>query len=110
MAKTTMVRQLGNIALQLRYFERKSAHEMAQSLGTSEEAAQKRVSRAVERLRELLAKRSVTAGAGGLVVLISANAVQAAPAGLALSITTSAAVAGTAVAALTSSTAAKPWP
>ena len=35
-------------ALLLRYFERKSAREMAQILGTSEDAAQKRVSRAVE--------------------------------------------------------------
>ena len=39
-------------ALLLRYFERKSAREMAEILGTSEDAAQKRVSRAVERLRE----------------------------------------------------------
>ena len=94
-------------ALLLRYFERKSAREMAQTLGTSEEAAQKRLSRAVDRLRELLARRGVTAGAGGLVVLISANAVQAAPVGLAPSIITSAALAGTAVATLTTSTAAK---
>jgi RNA polymerase sigma factor (sigma-70 family) len=92
-------------ALLLRYFERKSAREMAQTLGTSEEAAQKRVSRAADHLRELLAKRGVTAGAGGLVALLSANAVQAAPLGLALSITASGA--GTAIAALTTSTAAK---
>src|SRR6185503_16992745 len=46
-------------ALLLRYFERKSAREMAQALGTSEEAAQKRVSRAVERLREFFAKRGI---------------------------------------------------
>src|ERR1019366_8425438 len=94
-------------ALLLRYFERKSAREMAQTLGTSEEAAQKRVSRAVDRLRELLAKRGVTAGVSGLVVLLSANAVQAAPVGLALSITASAAVGGTALAGLTTTTAAK---
>lgn len=94
-------------ALLLRYFERKSAREMAHTLGTSEEAAQKRVSRAVDRLRELLAKRGVTAGASGLVALISANAVQAAPAGLSLSITASVAVAYTTVATLTSSTATK---
>ncbi len=91
-------------ALLLRYFERKSAREMAPALGTSEEAAQKRVNRAVDRLRELLAKRGVTAGAGGLVVLISANAVQSAPVGLALAISASAALAGTAAAAATTST------
>src|SRR5678810_478068 len=70
-------------ALLLRYFERKSASEMAQTLGVSDEAAQKRVSRALERLREFFAKRSVTVGASGLVVVISANAIQAAPVGLA---------------------------
>lgn len=73
-------------ALLLRYFERKSAREMAQALGISGEAAQKRVNRAIERLRDLFAKRGIAIGANGLVVLISANAVKAAPAGLALSI------------------------
>jgi DNA repair exonuclease SbcCD ATPase subunit len=48
----------------LRYFERKSAHEMAGILGISDEAAQKRVTRAVERLREFFAKRGVAVGAG----------------------------------------------
>ena len=83
-------------ALLLRYFERKSAREMAQTLGTSEDAAQKRVSRAVERLREFFSKQNVTIGASGLAVLISANAVQAAPIGLAATIS-AAAFAGTAV-------------
>ena len=62
-------------AMMLRYFQRKSAREMAQTLGTTEDAAQRRVSRAVERLREFFAKRGVTVGASGFVVLISANAV-----------------------------------
>ena len=93
------------VALFLRYFERKSAREMAQTLGVSEEAAQRRVSRAVERLREFFAKRGVTVGASGLVVVISTNAVQAAPVGLAVTISTTAALAGTAVA--TTATAIK---
>jgi RNA polymerase sigma factor (sigma-70 family) len=66
-------------ALMLRYFERKSAREMANILGLSEEAAQKRTSRAVESLREFFSKQRVTIGAGGLAVLISTNAVQSAP-------------------------------
>jgi RNA polymerase sigma factor (sigma-70 family) len=86
-------------ALLLRYFERKSAREMAQTLGTSEDAAQKRVSRAVERLREFFAKRGVTIGASGLVVVISAHAIQSAPAGLAATISTAAALAGTSTSA-----------
>jgi len=73
-------------AVLLRYFENKSAAEIATRLGTSAEAAQKRVSRGVERLREIFAKRGVSVGAGGLVVVISTNAVQAAPGGLALAI------------------------
>lgn len=90
-------------AVLLRYFERKSAREMGQILGISDEAAQKRVSRALEHLREFLAKRGVTVGAGGLVVAISAHAVQAAPAGLAAAIS-SAAAATAAGAALQTST------
>jgi len=82
-------------ALLLRYFERKSASEMAQTLGISDEAAQKRVSRAVERLREFFTKRGITVGASGLVLVITANAVQAAPVGLAVTISTAAALAGT---------------
>ena len=84
-------------ALLLRYFERKSAQEMAQILGISDEAAQKRVNRAVERLRDYFSKRNVTIGASGLVVVISTNAVQAAPVGLAATISAAAVLAGTAV-------------
>jgi RNA polymerase sigma factor (sigma-70 family) len=90
-------------ALMLRYFERKSAREMAQTLGIGEQAAQKRVNRAVERLREFFAKRGVTAGAGGLAAVLSAHAVQAAPAGLAVLISTSALVGGTTLAATVTS-------
>src|SRR3974390_2614235 len=56
-------------AVLLRYFESKSASEIGQVLGISDDAAQKRVSRAVERLRELFVKRGITVGASGLVVL-----------------------------------------
>lgn len=95
-------------ALLLRYFEKKSATEMAARLGVSAEAAQKRVTRAVERLREFFARRGVTVGAGGLAVAISANAVQAAPVGLALTISTVAAtLTGTTLATTASVTATK---
>jgi len=83
-------------AVMLRYFERKSAREIAQTLGISDEAAQKRVNRAVERLREGFSQLGVTVGAAGLVGLITANAVQAAPVGLTVTIS-AAALAGTAV-------------
>jgi RNA polymerase sigma factor (sigma-70 family) len=83
-------------AVLLRYFENKSLRDVGEALGTSDDAAQKRVSRAVERLREFFSKRGVTAGAAGLVALVSTNAVQSAPAGLAAAIS-AAALAGTAV-------------
>jgi RNA polymerase sigma factor (sigma-70 family) len=84
----------------LRYFENKSLREVGQALGTSDDTAQKRASRAVERLREFFAKRNVTIGASGLAAVISANAVEAAPVGLAATIS-SAALAGTAIATST---------
>ena len=91
-------------AVLLRYFENKSLREVGSTLGTSDDAAQKRVSRAVERLREFFTKRGVTVGASGLVVVISANAVQAAPVGLAVTISTAAALAGTTLATTTTVT------
>src|SRR6185295_635297 len=94
-------------AVLLRYFEKKSAQEMAEHLGISDEAAQKRVSRAVERLREFFAKRGVTVGASGLVVVVTANAVQAAPVGLAITISTAAAFAGTTLTTTATVTATK---
>jgi RNA polymerase sigma factor (sigma-70 family) len=73
-------------AVLLRYFENKSAKDMAATLGINAEAAQRRVSRAVERLRENLAKRGITAEAAGLAGAISAHAVQVAPVGLAVTL------------------------
>lgn len=78
-------------AVLLRYFENRTLREVGLRLGTTEDAAQKRVARAVERLREFFSKHGVTVGAGGLVVVISANAVHAAPVGLAITIVTAAA-------------------
>ena len=80
--------ELDRDALLLRYFERKSAREMAQTLGVSDDAAQKRVSRAVERLREFLSKRGVAIGASGLVIVISTISTAAIFAGTAVSTST----------------------
>ncbi len=87
-------------AVLLRYFEKYSAAEIGSKLGISSDAAQKRVSRAVERLREFFVKRGVAIGTSGLAVVVSANAVQAAPAGLVVTIST-AALAGTTAATST---------
>ncbi len=94
-------------AVLLRYFDNKSLREVGQALGTSDDAAQKRVSRAVDRLREFFSKRGVTVGAAGLVVVISANAAQAAPAGLAAAISTATVFAATTVQTSTTIAATK---
>jgi RNA polymerase sigma factor (sigma-70 family) len=95
-------------AILLRYFENKNLREVGESLKISDDAAQKRVSRAVEKLREFFSKQKATVGASGLAVLISANAVQAAPVGLALIITNaSLAAAGTTLTFMKIATATK---
>ena len=81
-------------AVLLRYFENRSLAEIGGRLGLSEEAARKRVDRALDKLRSLLSRRGITASAT-VANLISANAVQPAPVGL-TAVVTSAAQAGTA--------------
>jgi hypothetical protein len=80
-------------AILLRYFENKSLREVGQALGASENAAQKRLRRAVDRLRDFLAKHGVTVGASGLAAALSTHAVPAAPIGLALTISAAATLA-----------------
>jgi RNA polymerase sigma factor (sigma-70 family) len=87
-------------AVVLRYFQNLDFQSVGRALGVSDDTAQKRVSRAVEHLRELLAKRGVTVGGSGLAILISTNAVLVAPSGLNAAIIT-AALAGTAITATT---------
>jgi RNA polymerase sigma factor (sigma-70 family) len=94
-------------AVLLRYFENQSFRQVGERLGTTDDAAQKRVSRAVERLREFFSKRGVAVGASGLVATISANAIQAAPVGLALTISTTATMGTTAAVAATTATVTK---
>jgi len=86
-------------AILLRYFENKSAREMAAALRVDEPAAQKRVTRAVEKLRKYFAKRGVTLTAAAIAGAVSENSVQAAPVGLAATVT--AAAKGAAVSAST---------
>lgn len=91
----------------LRFFQGKSAHDMGTILGVSEETARKRLSRALDRLRNLLAKRGVTVAATSLAAAISTNAVQSAPIGLSATITTAAALGGSSVGVTAVTAAAK---
>ncbi len=94
-------------AVLLRYFENKSFREVGAALGTSDDAAQKRVSRALERLRDIVSRKGVNLSAGTLGVTLSANAVQAAPVGLVATISAGAvAGAGLVTAATFTSSAA----
>ncbi len=70
-------------AILLRFYEGKDLSEVGVALGANEEAARKRVNRAVEKLRFIFKKRGVVVPAAALTAAISANSVQAAPAMLA---------------------------
>jgi hypothetical protein len=84
-------------AVLLRYFERKDLRAVGDALGTSEAAARKRLSRALERLRRYLTARGVSLSAATLATALTGSAVQAAPAALAGTIST-AVIAGAAAA------------
>jgi RNA polymerase sigma factor (sigma-70 family) len=83
----------------MRFFGAKSAREIGEALRVSEEAAQKRVTRALERLRGIFAREGVTLSAAALAALFVSNATAAVPQGLALSVTTGA-LAGSSAAAV----------
>jgi len=69
-------------AVLLRFFEQRDLRAVGAALGTNEDAAQKRVGRAVEKLRGLLAKRGVTLSVAALATILGSQAVLGAPAGL----------------------------
>ncbi len=77
------LRERDRDAVVLRYFQGKSHREVGAALGVNEEAARKRVERALEILRTHFARQGVTISAALLVAAISANSVQAAPSSLA---------------------------
>jgi RNA polymerase sigma factor (sigma-70 family) len=84
-------------AIMLRFFEQRDLRAVGVALGSNEDAAQKRVSRALEKLRGLLVRRGVALSGTALASLLATEAVTAAPAGLAASVSASA-LAGSAAA------------
>lgn len=82
----------------LRYFENRPFREIAHTLGVGEDAAQKRTSRALEALANILRRRGAPTATGALAAkALEAAALTTAPAQLATSITSIAlAAAGTA--------------
>jgi hypothetical protein len=84
-------------ALLLRYFAQKSLREVGATLGIKEDAAQKRVSKALDALAERFRQRGFrVGGAAALALALEQSSAHAIPAGLALSTTQAALSAGAA--------------
>lgn len=74
-------------AVVLRFFQGRSLREVGAALGFSDDTAQKRVSRALDKLRLHFNSRGIGTSTALLGTMLAANAVQAAPGGLASSVT-----------------------
>lgn len=83
-------------ALLLRFFNDNSYRETAAALGVSEDAAKKRVTRALDKLRHYFAGRGITLPAAALASAVTANAAKAAPPEIITSIATKAMANGSA--------------
>jgi RNA polymerase sigma factor (sigma-70 family) len=77
-------------AIMLRFFEQKDFRSVGDALGSNEEAARKRVSRALDKLHGLLTRRGVVLSTTALTATLTTHVVSAAPAGLAVSISAAA--------------------
>jgi RNA polymerase sigma factor (sigma-70 family) len=95
------LREKDRQAIVLRFYEGRNLREVGMALGASESAAEKRVSRALEKLRKFFTKRGVSSTTGIIAGTISANSVQAAPVALAKSVTAVALTKGAAASAST---------
>jgi RNA polymerase sigma factor (sigma-70 family) len=73
-------------AILLRFYERLDLRSVGEALGASENAAQKRVSRALDELQVMLTRRGVALSAAAVGAALAGQAVSAAPAGLAMGI------------------------
>src|SRR5437773_4773616 len=68
-------------AIVLRFFDQKGFRVIGEAMGTTDDSAQKRVTRALEKLRGLLVKRGVRISITVLAGTLMSQCVQAAPAG-----------------------------
>src|SRR5688572_23816910 len=88
-------------AIVLRFFERHDLRSIGAALGVSEDAVQKRISRALEKLHRILLKRGATLSLGSLTALLGAHTIAAAPVGLASAVSASALASAAGAAGLT---------
>src|SRR5208283_1201179 len=68
-------------AILLRFFEQRDLRSVGEALGISENAARKRVTRALDELHSLLKHRGITFSGAALGTALACEAVSAAPAG-----------------------------
>ncbi len=80
------LREADRNALILRFFQNKTLSEVAKALGIEERAAQKRVARSLEKLREIFLKQGIALPAVAVSAALSAHAIHAAPSALIASI------------------------
>ena len=73
------LRRADQDAVLLRFFAEKSLREVGEALGISDDTAQKRVNRAIGRMRDYFARRGVVVPAALLGSTLAAHTVQAAP-------------------------------
>jgi RNA polymerase sigma factor (sigma-70 family) len=71
-------------AILLRFFEQQDFRSVGAALGSNEEAARKRVDRALDKLHSLLKVRGITLSGTALASVLAAHSVSAAPVGLAV--------------------------
>jgi RNA polymerase sigma factor (sigma-70 family) len=88
-------------ALRLRYFERLPVAVVAAKLGVTENAAAKRIERALEKLRARFTRRGITSTSLALAAVLEGQVSIAAPAGFAASVTASALTSAAATAGAT---------
>ncbi len=88
-------------AILLRFFENRSLGEVGLRLGVSEDAAQKRVSRALEKLRRFFRRRSIPISAAAISAALADKAVAALPAGVANAFSSTALLQASAAATIT---------
>jgi RNA polymerase sigma factor (sigma-70 family) len=94
------LRDMDRTALVLRFLEERSLREVGTALGVDEDAARKRVSRALDRVTIFFKQRGFCVPAGTGAAAIFANATQAAPAAVALATTQAGLAAGAAATGL----------
>ena len=83
-------------AVLLRFFENKSLAEVGSRLGTGEDTARKRVTRALEKLNRYFSQRGVSSTTAIIAEELSANSIQVAPVTLAKMVTAAALAKGAA--------------